>query len=237
MDKKVLIVEDDAALGEIYEVRLKNEGYEVLLAHDGEEALQKLANFRPDLVLTDVMMPKISGFDVLDIIRSTPETKDTKVIMMTALSGGEHRDRGENLGVNLYMVKSQAGIEDIVSSVNEMLGMAAPAPAVNPAVASIAPPTQPAAPPTIPLPPAPAVTPELTAPPAPVEPSAIPNAFAPEPLPPTPVPPAQEAPAAPVVPPVSLPESPAPTQQIPVNLNPTAPAGPFAPTSEAPIAG
>jgi CheY-like chemotaxis protein len=121
--KKVLVVEDDAALSEIYEVWLRNEGYDVTVAHDGEEALTKLGQLRPALVLCDVMMPKISGFDVLDIIRSTPETKDTKVVMMTALSGGEHRDRGEKLGADLYMVKSQAGIEDIVNAVNEILGV------------------------------------------------------------------------------------------------------------------
>ncbi len=104
----------------------------MVLAHDGEEALQKLGQFKPDLVLADVMMPKISGFDVLDIIRSTPEIRDTKVIMMTALSGGEHRDRAEKLGVDLYMVKSQAGIEDIVTAVNEMLGTAPPTNPVPP---------------------------------------------------------------------------------------------------------
>jgi CheY-like chemotaxis protein len=77
---------------------------------------------RPDLILSDVMMPKISGFDMLDILRSTPETKDIKVIMMTALSSEDQRARGETLGANRYLVKSQVGIEDVVRTIHDLLG-------------------------------------------------------------------------------------------------------------------
>jgi hypothetical protein len=76
---------------------------------------------RPDLIISDVMMPKISGFDMLDILRSTPETKDVKVIMMTALSSEDQRARGESLGANRYLVKSQVGIEDVVRTVHDVL--------------------------------------------------------------------------------------------------------------------
>ncbi|MBO7699321.1 response regulator, partial [Candidatus Saccharibacteria bacterium] len=69
-----------------------------------------------------VMMPKISGFDMLDILRSTPETKDIKVIMMTALSSDDQRQRGESLGADKYLVKSQVGIEDVINAVHEVLG-------------------------------------------------------------------------------------------------------------------
>ena len=68
------------------------------------------------------MMPKISGFDMLDILRSTPETKDIKVIMMTALSSDDQRQRGEALGADKYLVKSQVGIEDVINAVHEVLG-------------------------------------------------------------------------------------------------------------------
>jgi CheY-like chemotaxis protein len=77
------------------------------------------------------MMPKISGFDVLDILRSTPETKDTKVIMMTALSQDSDRQRGESLGANKYLIKSQVTLEDVVNAVKDQLGSvvaSAPAP-------------------------------------------------------------------------------------------------------------
>lgn len=118
---KILLVEDDKSLQEIYGVRLGSEGYNVLIAGDGEEALNIALNEKPDLILSDVMMPKISGFDMLDILRSTPGIKDTKVIIMTALSSDDQRERGEKLGANVYLVKSQVGIEDVVQAVKKLL--------------------------------------------------------------------------------------------------------------------
>ena len=85
---KIMLVEDDRSLQEIYSIRLVAEGYEIARADDGEEALAKAVQEKPDLIIADVMMPKISGFDMLDILRSTPETANIKVIMMTALSAG-----------------------------------------------------------------------------------------------------------------------------------------------------
>src|SRR5476649_2716675 len=93
---KILLVEDDVNLREIYSARFAAESYQVITASDGEEALATAVLERPDLIVLDVMMPKISGFDVLDILRSTPETKDTKVIMMTALSQDTDKQRGES---------------------------------------------------------------------------------------------------------------------------------------------
>ena len=119
---KIMVVEDDQSLREIYSIRLTAEGYEVVSAGDGEEALAIAVKERPDLVLSDVMMPKISGFDMLDILRSTPETKNIKVIMMTALSSDDQRKRGESLGADKYLVKSQVGIEDVIAAVHEVLG-------------------------------------------------------------------------------------------------------------------
>ncbi|MBR2803485.1 response regulator [Candidatus Saccharibacteria bacterium] len=119
---KVMVVEDDAALREIYSIRIAAEGYAVVSAGDGEEALAVAVREKPDLILSDIMMPKISGFDMLDILRSTPETAKIKVIMMTALSGDDQRARGERLGANRYLVKSQVGIEDVVNAIHEELG-------------------------------------------------------------------------------------------------------------------
>ncbi len=118
---KILLVEDDTNLQEIYSARFMAESYDVITANDGEEALATAVRERPDLIVLDVMMPKISGFDVLDILRSTPETKDTKVIMMTALSQDSDRLRGENLGVNKYLIKSQVTLEDVVNAVKQEL--------------------------------------------------------------------------------------------------------------------
>lgn len=118
---KILLVEDDKSLREIYGVRLLAEGYDIVSAGDGEEALAMAIKERPQLIVSDVMMPKISGFDMLDILRSTTETKNIKVIMMTALSSEDQRARGQALGADRYLVKSQVGIEDVVRTVHEVL--------------------------------------------------------------------------------------------------------------------
>ena len=119
---KIMVVEDDASLREIYSIRVAAEGYEVVSAGDGEEALAIAVREKPDLILSDIMMPKISGFDMLDILRSTPETAQIKVVMMTALSADDQRQRGERLGADRYLVKSQVGIEDVINVIHEVLG-------------------------------------------------------------------------------------------------------------------
>lgn len=131
---KILLVEDDSNLREIYGARLEAEGYEILTANDGEEALAIAVKEKPDLIITDIMMPKISGFDMLDILRTTPETKDVKVIVMTALSQDDDRKRGTDLGADQYIVKSQVTLDDVVTIVKEALGdapQATPAPATQ----------------------------------------------------------------------------------------------------------
>ena len=146
---KVMVVEDDASLREIYGIRITAEGYDVVSAGDGEEALAMAVREKPDLILSDVMMPKISGCDMLDILRTTPETANIKVIMMTALSAEDQRQRGERLGADRYLVKSQVGIEDVINTIHEVLGdRAAPVPAEP--VAPVA--TQPATPEVAPAP-------------------------------------------------------------------------------------
>jgi CheY-like chemotaxis protein len=119
---KILLVEDDKSLREIYGTRLLAEGYDIVSAGDGEEALADAIREKPDLIISDVMMPKISGFEMLDLLRSNPATKDVKVIMMTALSSEQQRERGERLGADRYLVKSQVGIEDVVNTVHDVLG-------------------------------------------------------------------------------------------------------------------
>src|SRR6185369_12375059 len=107
---RILFVEDDDALAGVYLVRLQAEGFDVKRVSNGEEALAAATGFKPDLVLLDVMMPKVSGFDVLDILRNTPETANMKIIMLTALSQESDRKRAEAMGVDEYLVKSQVVI-------------------------------------------------------------------------------------------------------------------------------
>lgn len=118
---KIMLVEDDNNLREIYEARLLAEGHEIISAHDGEEALAMAVREKPELIISDVMMPKISGFDMLDILRGSPETQNTKVIMMTALSQLEDKDRAEKLGADRYLVKSQVTLEDVIRVAREVL--------------------------------------------------------------------------------------------------------------------
>lgn len=129
---KIMLVEDDNNLREIYEARLLAEGYEIVSAKDGEEALALAVKEKPDLIISDVMMPKISGFDMLDILRGTEETKNTKVVMMTALSQNDDKQRAEKLGADRYLVKSQVTLEDVARVASEVLdGTSAPAAAVS----------------------------------------------------------------------------------------------------------
>lgn len=121
--KKILLVEDDVALAAVYRSRLELEGFEIREVNNGEEALSVTLDYRPDLILLDAMMPKISGFDVLDILRNTPETGDVKIIMLTALSQPKDKERAEQLGVDDYLVKSQVVIGDVVARVKHHLGL------------------------------------------------------------------------------------------------------------------
>ncbi len=193
---KVLLVEDDNNLREIYEARLTAEGYEITTAQNGEEALTIANLAKPDLIISDVMMPRVSGFEMLDILRNTDKLRDTKVIMLTALGQAEDRGRADNLGADKYLVKSQVTLEDIVNAAKELLSgapgsvtaptaqtaaaaaeeVATPVPApqtdpapVEPTPAIPAPVTEPTAEPIV----AAAVEPEVIPAPAPVAPAAI----------------------------------------------------------------
>ncbi len=124
--KKILLVEDDAALSAVYRSRLEMEGFEIAEVANGEDALSSALKFKPDLILLDAMMPKISGFDVLDILRNTPQTSNIRIIMLTALSQPKDKERAESLGVDDYLVKSQVVIGDVVERVKFHLGMLPP---------------------------------------------------------------------------------------------------------------
>lgn len=249
---KIMLVEDDNNLRQIYEDRLAAEGYQIVSAPDGEAALALAVKERPDLIIADVMMPKVSGFDMLDILRSTPETKDAKIIMMTALSQAEDQARAEKLGADKYLVKSQVTLEDVVEVAAQMLGDqpgGTSAAATTPEVTPAALPSTPAASPTsatIPVT-APPVDNPAAVPPPPaataVEPDTAAPALTPEPSssPAVTTPPAPSAsvvvPAAPALPP-SEPTKPA-SVSIPVTstddeaTTPQATPQPSSPPTEA----
>lgn len=121
--KKILLVEDDDSLANVYLARLEVEGFIVKRVPNGEDALASAIEFKPDLVLLDVMMPKVSGFDVLDILRNTPETANLKIVMLTALSQDNDKNRADQLGADDYLVKSQVVIADVVERIKHHLGI------------------------------------------------------------------------------------------------------------------
>jgi CheY-like chemotaxis protein len=220
---KIMLVEDDNNLREIYEARLLAEGYEIVSAKDGEEALALAVKEKPDLIISDVMMPKISGFDMLDILRSTPETKETKVIMMTALSQAEDKTRADELGADRYLVKSQVTLEDVAKVAREVLsgesGGETPATAAPAASTPVAPDPAPAVPD-----PAPAPAPEPAEPPAaPVAPVADPTPVSPTPpTDPTPTPDPAPAPPDPAPAPDPVAADPAPATAPTTDVEPIA---------------
>jgi DNA-binding response OmpR family regulator len=121
--KRILLVEDDDNLADVYTTRLEAENFDIKRVPNGEDALAAALEYHPDLVLLDVMMPKVSGFDVLDILRNTPETAKIRVIMLTALSQETDRQRAQSLGVDDYLVKSQVVIADVVDKIKYHLGI------------------------------------------------------------------------------------------------------------------
>ena len=194
---KIMLVEDDNNLREIYEARLQAEGYTIVSAHDGEEALVIAKAEKPDLVISDVMMPKISGFEMLDILRNTDGLKDVKVIMLTALGQTDDQQRANKLGADRYLVKSQVTLEDIVKAAHELLGEEA-APATTPDAAT----TTSVASAPVATPPVPPVEPEPASAP-PITPTA-PQPVTPDPVP-APVPTPTPAPAPPTIKPATAP--------------------------------
>jgi DNA-binding response OmpR family regulator len=125
---RILLVEDDLGLATAYRVRMEAEGFDVRHCPNGEAAMAAAMEYRPDLILLDIMMPRISGFDVLDILRNTKETADTKIIILTAISQPSDRQRAKDLGADEFLVKSQAVISDVMKRIRFHLGLKEAAP-------------------------------------------------------------------------------------------------------------
>ena len=119
---KVLIVEDNDSIADLYNVYLESASFQIKRSVDGEQALVDIADFQPDILLLDAMMPKKGGFEVLEELRAQPETEHLPVIMFTALNQPKDQQRAEALGVKAYLVKSQVVISDIVDTINKVLG-------------------------------------------------------------------------------------------------------------------
>jgi len=120
MSKTILIVDDEPNIVISLEFLLKREGFQVAVAVDGEEALSKLAELKPDLVLLDVMLPLKNGFEVCQEIRAHPDWRSVKVIMLTAKGRDTEVQKGLALGADAYLTKPFA-TKDLVAKVKELL--------------------------------------------------------------------------------------------------------------------
>jgi DNA-binding response OmpR family regulator len=118
---KVLIVEDDPFLSEMYTTKLTQEKFEVEVAVDGKEALKKVKEIKPDLILLDIVLPKMDGFDVLAKIKSEPELKNCKVVALTNLGQREEVEKGFELGADDYIVKAHFTPTEIVNKIKQIL--------------------------------------------------------------------------------------------------------------------
>lgn len=121
---KVLIVDDDQTLCDMYAERLQAEGFEVVIAHNGEEGAAKAVEYLPDVILLDLMMPKVNGFNTLEILKSTQETKDIPVILLTALIQEENKQRGLQGGAEDYIIKSEAMPGAVIDKIKEVVARA-----------------------------------------------------------------------------------------------------------------
>lgn len=120
--KVVLLVDDDLTLREMYEERLKAEGFEIIQASNGEEAMQKARESKPNVVLLDIMMPKINGFDVLKDLKANDELKDIPVIVLTALIQDVDKVQGKKLGAADYIVKSETMPGEVIAKIKNAIG-------------------------------------------------------------------------------------------------------------------
>jgi CheY-like chemotaxis protein len=122
--KRILIVDDDDQIAQMYTTLLNIKGFKTQRVNNGEDALVVVQQFKPDLILLDVMMPKISGFDVADILHNTNDTKEIPIIMLSALGGKEDRDKAAAAGVVYYYVKTEIDTETIAKKIDEILSKA-----------------------------------------------------------------------------------------------------------------
>ena len=120
--KKIIFIEDEPALQKTLGEVLKQEGYEVTSASDGEMGLKSIRQKQPDLILLDLILPKINGFEVLKQIKEDVKTKDIPVIVLTNLERVEDVEKVVKYGATTYLVKSQYSMEELIQKIKKIIG-------------------------------------------------------------------------------------------------------------------
>ena len=119
--KKILIADDNENIREALTYLLEDEGYQLWLAKDGAETIEKVKEFRPDILFLDIMMPEINGYDVCQVIKSDPVLKSTYVIMLTAKGQVAEQEQGKEVGADEYIVKPFSPME-ILTKIKNIMG-------------------------------------------------------------------------------------------------------------------
>jgi len=119
---KILIIEDDRYISKMYQLKLSLEGYEVQVAENGKQGVDKIKEMMPNIILLDILMPELDGFEVLKIAKSDEATKDIPVLIMSNLGQEDHIQKGMQMGAIGYIVKSQYTPSKVVEKIKETLG-------------------------------------------------------------------------------------------------------------------
>lgn len=120
--KKILIIEDDRYISKMYQLKLSLEGYSVEVAENGRQGVDKVKEFVPDVILCDILMPELDGFEVIKIVKSEEATKNIPILIMSNLGQEDHIQKGMQLGAVGYIVKSQYTPSKVVDTIKQVLG-------------------------------------------------------------------------------------------------------------------
>ncbi len=120
MPKKILIVDDEPSIIVALQFLMEQHGYETIVAFSGEEAMEAVARHRPDLILLDIMLPVVDGFEVCQRVRENPEWEDIRIVLVTALGSEVNVTKGLDLGADAYVTKPFANV-DLIAKVKELI--------------------------------------------------------------------------------------------------------------------
>lgn len=121
MTQKIFLIEDEVAFLYALQAKLRLEGFDVEVASDGQTALDRLKNYKPDIILLDIILPKVDGWEVLQQIKADQRLVNVPVIIISNLSDKHSQEKGVDLGANDYLVKSDYDLDALVKKINESL--------------------------------------------------------------------------------------------------------------------